>query len=42
MKPGNNAHEKFEWDMTVVLLLLLLIMFGVVMVLAFAPFGHRV
>ena len=41
MKPGGNADEKFEWDMTAVLLLVLLIVFGLVMVLAFGRFGHR-
>ena len=42
MKPDRNADDKFEWDMTTVLVLVLLIAFVLVMVAAFGQFGHRI
>lgn len=41
MKPDRDADEKFEWDVTAVILLVLFIMFVVVLAIAFGPLGHR-
>lgn len=40
MKRDTNADEKFEWDMTAVLLLVLVIMFLLVIVMSFGPLSH--
>jgi hypothetical protein len=40
MTPGNDAHNGFEWDMTVVILLVPFIVFLLAMVIAIGPFGH--
>ena len=40
MKPETDADEKFEWDMTAVILLVLLIMFVLAAGIAFGPLGH--
>lgn len=41
MKPDKNADEKFEWDMTAVILLVLLITLVLVVAMSFGPLGHR-
>lgn len=40
MRSTKDADEKFEWDLTAVVLLVLLIAFVLVAVMAFGPFGH--
>jgi hypothetical protein len=40
MKPDPDGDEKFEWDMTAVVLLVLVIMFLMFVVMSFGPFGH--
>jgi len=40
MRPDKDADEKFEWDMTAVMLLVMVIMFVLVAVIAFGPLGH--
>jgi hypothetical protein len=40
MKLDRNADEKFEWDMTAVILLVMLIMFVLSAASAFGPLGH--
>jgi hypothetical protein len=41
MKPETDADEKFEWDMTAVMLLVLFILFVVMTLVAIGPLGHR-
>ena len=41
MKPDtDDADEKFEWDMTAVVLLVLVIMFVLIAAIAFGLLGH--
>lgn len=40
MRPDRDADEKFEWDMTAVILLVFVIMFVLVMAIAFGPRDH--
>ena len=40
MKRDNDADEKFEWDMTAITLLVLVIVFLVVVAMSFLPLGH--
>lgn len=40
MKSDESTDEKFEWDMTAVMLLLLAVVFLLVIVMAFGPLGH--
>jgi hypothetical protein len=41
MKLDTNADEKFEWDMTAVLLLVIAIVILLVIVMSVGPMGHR-
>ena len=41
MKRDTNADEKFEWDMTAVLLLVIAIVVLLVIVMSVWPLGHR-
>ena len=36
----NDAPEKFEWDITTVMVLVLVVMFLQVMIIALGPLGH--
>ena len=40
MKPERNPDEKFEWDMTAIILLVLLIVLILVLAVAFGPLRH--
>jgi len=40
MKPDTNPDEKFQWDMTTVMLLVLLIIFVLITLIAIGPMGH--
>jgi hypothetical protein len=40
MNPDQDADEKFEWDMTAIMLLVLLILFALITVIAIGPLGH--
>ena len=41
MKRDTNADEKFEWDMTAVLLLVIAMVILLVIVMSVGPMGHR-
>ena len=41
MRRDTNADEKFEWDMTAVLLLVIAIVILFVIVMSVGPMGHR-
>ena len=40
MKSDKSPDEKFEWDMTAVMLLLLAIVVLLVIAMSFGPLGH--
>ena len=42
MKRDTEADEKFEWDMTAVLLLVIAIVVVLVIVMSVGPMGHRI
>ena len=41
MRRDINTDDKFEWDMSAVLLLLIAIVVLLVIVMSFGPMGHR-
>ena len=41
MKRDTEADEKFEWDMTSVLLLVIAIVFVLLIMMSVGPMGHR-
>lgn len=40
MKPEKNADEKFEWDITAVMLIVLVVVALVFLIMAIGPINH--